>query len=128
MNDENLTPDQLALVEHATSMLWPIERKRVGRILAGQLRNNLKFARAIPKSGIDVVTFSLASILWLRTASLFLVPALILWVLGAKTHESISVDVAEVCLWVLAAICFVLYLQRTTMVFRYRSKFQSSSK
>lgn len=125
MDNEGLAPDQLILVEHASSMLWRIERKRVCRILSSQLRSNFRFARAIPKSGIEVVTFSIAGFLWLRVTSLFLVPALFLWALGAKVHESTAVDAVEVCLWILAAICFLLYVQRTITVFRCKSRFQS---
>jgi hypothetical protein len=91
-----------------------------------QLESGGRFAPSITDARIQVTGYSFAGLIWLRRASLSVIPALILWVLGARVSESIWVDASEVLLWVLAGVFLSISIQRSAMAFRAKKKLARS--
>lgn len=63
------------------------------------MRTKGKFARAIPSSGIEVVTYSLVVFVWLRIAVLFGMAAVIVHLLSQGSRSSTLPTLLQVIFW-----------------------------
>ncbi len=122
MGDPDELPSQERLADAASGVVWKIEKRGVRSAVISQLQNGGRFAPSITETRTQVTGNAFASLIWLRRASFRVIPALILWVLGARVHESIGIDALEVLLWVLAGVFLSISMQRCAMAFRAKKQ------
>jgi hypothetical protein len=122
VSENQLSVDQQALLDRATQVVWKWERARFQKVFAGHLRNNTKFARAIPTSGLEVTALSVAGLIWLRTATLFAILALAVGVAGANGQEHSALLVTQAVLWALCVADFALALVKIDQMFRFKRR------
>jgi len=122
VTDEGLSLDDQRLLDRASELVWNWERPRFRKVFADQLRRQTRYAKAIPTSGLEVTALSVASLIWTRTATLLAIPALVLNAAGAKVREPVALTIAQVALWVLVVIAFVLAIVKMQTIHRFKKR------
>ena len=121
MTGFKLSTEQEELVERACANLWVIERAPLKRMLSNHLFHDSRFAKAIPSSGLNVVTYSLAGLMWLRRAVVFAACALVFSCLQTRSNGHNIFRTLELTFWIIGVIPFLLCLNRVAAAFRAKS-------
>jgi hypothetical protein len=95
-------------------------------VLSNHLLHDSKFAKAIPSSGLNVVTYSLAGLMWLRRAVVLAVCALVFSYLQTRSNSPGIFGKLELTFWIIAVVPFLLCLDRVAAAFRAKKSAPSN--
>jgi hypothetical protein len=121
----DLSQEQQALYDKGCKVMLPIEKKRLAKVLARHIRGgSSKYARSIPKDGVESVTLSLSCALWVVRAWGLLVVALVL-LLVVKADSGLRIF--GFIVGGLGVTSFILGGMRLGSALRIRKKFREAA-
>jgi len=118
----DLPPDQRTQFEEGCRVMLPVERARLERVLARHLRRGTsKYAKSIPREGIESVTLSLSGALWVVRAWLTLVVGL---AIVLPTHGVTPIRLVGFVVIAVGVVLFGLGAVRLASAVKSRNRFR----
>lgn len=125
LSRRTLSAKEEQLVQVASALLWPIERAQFKKRLTELLESESKYVRSFSDGEFEVVTYALASLIWLRFSSVFALAALGVWIFGEGSQNSMTFKVALSILCIMAVVPFTFCLQRLSVSYRRKTNLKS---